>query len=361
MSKDYYKTLGVEKNATADEIKKAFRKIAHKHHPDKPTGDEAKFKEANEAYQVLSDQKKRAQYDQFGSAGPGAGGGQGFGGFDTGSWSGTGFSGFQQGGQGFDFGDIDLGDLFGGGFGGGRRGRSRRGQDLQMQITIDFVDAVFGVKKKVSVTHTQTCHDCSGSGAKTGSDLTTCSECNGQGKVQQRMMGIFATVAECPTCEGSGQVPKDKCSHCRGAGVTREKEEIEFTIPAGIKTGDNMRISGKGEAVKKGQSGDLYLQVQVKPHKDYSRKGLDLYIDHTIKISEAVSGTTHTITTLNKKELEIKIPAATTHGTKLRVAGAGIKTERSFGDLYIIISIEIPKKLSKKAKEAIGILSKEGY
>ncbi len=362
MSKDYYKTLGVEKNATPDEIKKAFRKIAHKYHPDKKDGDEKKFKEANEAYQVLSNDKKRAQYDQFGSAGPGGaygsgpgagfGGGQGFGGFD--------FSGFQNG-QGFDFGDIDLGDLFGGGFGGGRRSRQRRGSDLQVRMNLEFTEAVFGVKKSVPIEHTIECDDCDGSGAEKDSPMETCPECNGQGQVQTRMMGIFATVTECPTCRGKGKVPKNKCKKCKGAGVRREKEIVEFTIPAGIRNGDTLRISGKGEAIQGGQAGDLFVQIAVKPHKTFSRKNLDLLVNHDITISDAVLGATHSIEMLDGKKLEFKIPSGTAHGTTLRVSGKGIETSNGTGNLLITIGIRIPKKLSKEAKKAIETLQSEGY
>ncbi|MCA9352604.1 molecular chaperone DnaJ [Patescibacteria group bacterium] len=350
MSKNYYKILGVEKNASDDEIKKAFRKIAHKYHPDKAGGDEKKFKEANEAYQVLSNKEKRAQYDRFGSAGPNMGG-QGFSGFD--------FSGFQNAG-GFDFGDIDLGDLFGG-FGGGRRSRRSRGQDLQMRIEIDFIDAVFGVTKKTTIDHTKTCVDCGGTGAEKDTSMTTCPECNGQGKVQTQMMGIFATVTECPTCQGHGEVPKERCKTCKGAGVTREKETIEFTIPAGIKSGDTLRVGGRGEAIKNGQAGDLFIQVLVKPHPTFKRNGLDLLMEHEITLSDAVLGATHTIVLLRDKKLDIKIPPGTTHGTILRVAGRGIETSRAKGNLLVTIKIRIPKKLSKKAKDAIEVLQKEGY
>ena len=356
MSKDYYKILDVDKSASADEIKKAFRKMAHKYHPDKKDGDEVKFKEANEAYQVLSNEQKRAQYDRFGSAGPnmgGAGGGQGFGGFD--------FSGFQGAQGGFDFGDIDLGDLFGGFGGGSRRSRRNRGQDMQMRMEIDFVDAVFGVKKTVNIDHNKTCSDCQGTGAEKDSQMETCPECNGQGKIQTQMMGIFATVSECPTCHGHGEVPKDKCKKCKGAGILHEKDTIEFTIPAGIKHGDTLRITGRGEAIKNGQSGDLFVQVLVKSHKEFKRNGLDLITELEIPMTDAVLGSTHRITLLDDKKLEIKIPAGTTHGTTLRVAGKGISTDRSKGHLLINIKIRIPKKLSKKAKEAIEVLQKEGY
>jgi molecular chaperone DnaJ len=352
MSKDYYKILGVEKNASEDEIKKAFRKMAHKYHPDKSDGDEAKFKEANEAYQVLSNKDKRAQYDRFGSAGPGAaGGGQGFGGFD--------FSGFQNG-QGFDFGDIDLGDLFGGGFGGRGRSRVKRGADLQMRIKLSFVDAVTGIKKSVDVEHTKICTDCSGSGGKQGSDTKTCPECDGEGQIQTRMMGIFATVAECPTCTGSGKIPESKCDSCRGAGVNREKEKIEFTIPAGINQGDTLRISGKGEAIKNGESGDLFVQIVVEPHPRFSRNGLDLLLAETITLSEAVLGVQKTISMLDGSSLEIKIPPASQHGNTLRVLGRGIKTQRGSGNLLVTLNIDIPKKLSKRAREALEILQTEG-
>jgi len=358
MSKDYYNILGVDKKASADEIKKAFRKKAHKYHPDKKDGDEKKFKEANEAYQVLSDEKKRAQYDQFGSAGPnpfGNQGGAGFGGFD--------FSGFQNGGAGgFDFGDIDLGDLFGGGFGGGRRSRqNRRGADMQMRTEITFVESIFGVKKTVNIDHSKTCNDCEGSGAEEGSEMITCSQCNGQGKIQTRMMGIFATVTECPTCHGVGKIPKTKCKKCKGAGIIKEKDTIEFTIPAGIKHGDTLRISGRGEAIKNGPSGDLFVQVVVQPHSTYKRNGFDLLLDHEITISDAVLGATHTIELLDKSKIDVKIPAGTKHGTILRVSGKGIETQRTAGNLMITIKVRIPKKISKKAKEAMELLRSEGF
>jgi molecular chaperone DnaJ len=354
MSKDYYKTLGIDKTATADEIKKAFRKVAHKYHPDKQTGDEVKFKEANEAYQTLSNEQKRSQYDRFGSSGQnmgGAGGGQGFGGFD--------FSGFQQGGQGgFDFGDIDLGDIFG----GGRQSRhQRRGNDMQMRIDIEFVEAVFGIKKTINVDHSKTCDDCEGTGAEESSEMAKCVQCNGQGKIQTRMMGIFATVTECPTCHGHGEVPKTKCKKCKGAGITKEKDTIEFTIPAGIKHGDTLRITGRGEAIKNGQSGDLFVQIAVKSHKNYKREGLDLIMNHNITISDAVLGASHTIELLDKTKIDVKVPAGTVHGTTLRVTGKGIETDRMSGNLMIIVKIRVPKKLSKKAKEAMGVLQSEGY
>jgi len=359
MSKDYYNVLGVDKNASADEIKKAFRKQAHKYHPDKADGDEAKFKEANEAYQVLSDEKKRAQYDRFGSAGSnpfgGAGGPQGgFGGFD--------FSGFQQGGAGgFDFGDIDLGDLFGGGFGGRRTRRQRRGADMQMRIDIDFIDSVFGVDKKINIDRNMSCGDCSGTGAESTAGMKTCEPCGGQGKVQTQMMGIFATVTECSTCQGAGKIPKQSCGTCCGAGTQKKKESIEFTIPAGIKNGDTLRVSGRGEAIKNGPAGDLFLQIAVKPHKVFQRQGLDLVMDYEIPMSTAVLGAKRSIELLGGSSIDIKIPSGTQHGTTLRVAGKGIKTDRSKGSLLINVKIKIPKKLSKKAKEAIQILEAEGF
>lgn len=360
MSKDYYTTLGIDKKASADEIKKAFRKQAHKYHPDKKDGDEVKFKEANEAYQVLSDEKKRAQYDRFGSGGPnpfgGSGAGQqgGFGGFD--------FSGFQQGNAaGFDFGDIDLGDIFGGGFGGGRRSRRRKGSDMQMRMEIEFTDAVFGTTKTINVDHPKKCSDCDGTGAAENSEMKTCGQCDGKGKIQTQMMGIFATVTECPTCHGHGEVPKNQCKKCSGEGVTREKDTIEFKIPAGIKHGDTLRIAGRGEAIKSGASGDLFVQLLVKAHKTFKRNGLDLITEHEIPMSDSVLGAKHTITLLDDTKVDVKIPAGTIHGTILRVSGKGIVTDRMKGNLLINVKIKIPKKLSKKAKEAMEVLQSEGY
>lgn len=355
MSKDYYKTLGVDKSASADEIKKAFRKVAHKYHPDKKDGDEAKFKEANEAYQVLSNEKKRSQYDQYGSSG-----GNPFGG--TGGQQQGGFGGFDfNGAQGFDFGDIDLGDIFGGFGSGRRRQQRRRGSDMQMQIEIDFIDSIFGIKKKVNLDHTKTCDGCDGSGAEKKSEMKICGQCDGQGKIQTQMMGIFATVSECPTCEGIGKIPKDRCKNCKGAGVIKEKDEIEFTIPAGIKNGDTLRITGRGQAIKNGPSGDLFIQVLVNPHKSFRRNGLDLIMDYEIPISDAVLGGKHTLTMLDGSNIDVKIPSGTTHGTVLRVSGRGIVTDRSKGNLLINIKIRIPKKLSKKAKIAMETLQEEGY
>lgn len=354
MSKDYYKILGVEKNASQDEIKKAFRKVAHKYHPDKKDGDEVKFKEANEAYQVLSNEQKRSQYDRFGSSGPNPFGGQqqgGFGGFD--------FSGFQQGGAEFDFGDIDLGDIFGG-FGGGRRKRQRRGEDLQTRIELTFKESVFGVTKEIQLEHNVVCDTCEGDGAQQGSDMVTCSHCKGQGKVQTQMMGIFATVTECPTCHGTGKVPEKKCKECSGAGIKRVKERVQFTVPAGIAHGDTLRVAGKGNAVEGGATGDLFIQVLVSPHDTFKRRDLDLIVDHEISITDAVLGGTFEIQMLNGKNIEFKVPAGTRHGTTLRVAGKGIEAQRAKGDLLINVLISIPKKVSSKAKEALEILKKEG-
>jgi molecular chaperone DnaJ len=341
MAKDYYKILGVDKSASQDEIKKAFRKVAHKYHPDKKDGDEVKFKEA--------------KYDRFGSSGPNPFGGQqgaGFGDFD--------FSGFQQGGAQFDFGDIDLGDIFGG-FGGGRRKRQQRGQDLQTRIELSFEEAVFGVDKEITIEHTVKCDDCDGSGAEKDSKMVTCPQCSGSGKVQTQMMGIFATVTECPTCKGSGEVPEKKCKNCKGAGVVQKKETIEFSIPAGISHGDTLRVSGKGNAIKNGPSGDLFIQILVKSHKRFKRHGLDLVVDHTISISDAVLGSSYDLEMLDGKSIELKVPAGTQHGTTLRVAGKGIVTDRTKGDLLINIFIDVPKKVSKKAQEALETLRKEGY
>ncbi len=357
MSKDYYKILGVEKGASQDEIKKAFRKVAHQHHPDKQGGDEIKFKEANEAYQVLGDEKKRAQYDRFGSAGPNPfGGAQGGQGFDPNMWGG----GFGGGNVHFDFGDIDLGDIFGG-FSGKRTRKQRRGQDLETRVELSFKESVFGIKKNLHIDHTMNCSVCDGSGSEPEkNEKITCPECNGQGSVTSQMMGIFTTLVECSTCHGSGKIPKDKCKHCKGAGIERKKENIEFHIPAGIAHGDTLRIPKKGNAITNGESGDLYVQIIVAPDKEFSRRGLDLLSRYEMNISDAVLGSDAEIVLLDGTKLSFKIPAGTQIGTTLKISGKGIVTERDKGDLLITTYLAIPKKISKKAKEAFEILQQEG-
>lgn len=252
MSKDYYNILGVSKSASKDEIKKAFHKLAHKHHPDKNGGDDSKFKEVNQAYQTLSDDQKRASYDQFGENGPqmGGGGGQGFGGFD--------FSGFGQNAGGFEF---DLGDMFGDMFGGGsRRSKARRGADLQTSISLTFKESIFGVEKEIRVTKPSTCTTCKGDGAKPGTAVDTCGQCNGHGvvkAVQRTILGSIQTTQTCPKCDGIGKIPKTSCDTCRGKGVVNQPRTIKITVPAGIQHGETLRLSGLGEAIKSGQSGDI--------------------------------------------------------------------------------------------------------
>ncbi len=353
MSKDYYKVLGVEKGATKSEIKKAFHKLAHKYHPDKAGGDEERFKEIGEAYSVLSDDKKRAEYDAYGRTFNGAGGGGPAGGFD--------FSNFAQGfgGQQVEF---DLGDIFGDIFGGGRS-QERRGRDISIDIELTFKEAVFGVKRKVLLTKVGTCDECDGTGAKKGSELVTCSTCNGQGKVheaKQTMFGTFATTRVCETCHGKGKVPKEKCKKCDGVGVTRIEEEVPIAVPAGINNGEMVRLTGGGEAVPGGTPGDLYVKVHVENDKRFIKQGYDLIMPLSIKLTDALLGNSQKIETLDG-ELTLKIPQGVSFGEKLRIKGKGVpKGGSSRGDLYVKIDIQVPSKLSRNAKKAIETLRDEG-
>ncbi|MEA3399115.1 MAG: molecular chaperone DnaJ [Patescibacteria group bacterium] len=350
MSKDYYEILGVEKNSSKDDIKRAFRKKAHQYHPDKNGGDDSKFKEANEAYQTLSNDQKRAQYDQFGSAGFQGGGGGGFG-----------FSGFQQ--QGFDVGD--LGDIFGefftGGMGGGQR--TKRGRDISTEIDISFEDAVFGGERSVLITKQSTCDSCGGSGAKSGTSMETCGACNGNGQVRENkrsILGTFSTVKTCEVCNGQGEVPKEKCSKCRGKGIIKKQEEIVIKIPAGINNGEMIRMSGMGEAVKNGQTGDLYIKINVRPHKRFKREGYNLHTDLKIKLTDALLGTKYPLETLEGK-VEIKIPEGINNGELLRVRGKGVPhSSLRRGDIIVKILIDMPSKLSRKQKKVVQELKKEG-
>jgi len=360
--KDYYKILGVERSASKDDIKKAFRKLAHEHHPDKTKGDktaEQKFKDASEAYAVLSDEQKRQQYDTFGSAGagfnPGAGGfgGQGgFGGFD--------FSQFTQGnGQGFEF---DIGDIFGDFFGGGRQARQQRGRDISIDIQVSFEESVFGVERDILLTKTASCLTCNGSGASPGSKMETCKKCNGKGKVNETrrsFIGVFNTTKVCDLCHGKGQVPKDKCATCRGEGVLERQQEITVKIPPGMEDGEMIRLGGMGEAIPSGQPGDLYVKVHVKPHPSIKKEGINLIMDTKVKLTQALTGGEQTVKTLDG-EIVLNIPAGTNTGEILRIKGKGVPHGGRRGDLFIRIIIDIPKKLSKAAKQAIEELKREG-
>lgn len=351
--KDYYKILGIEKGATNDDIKKAFRKLASQYHPDKKTGDEAKFKEVSEAYAVLGDEKKRAEYDAYGHAFQGAGG-PGAGGFN---WQGG--QGF--GGMEFDLGDIfeNFGDMFGGGFG---RRKEHRGRDISIDIQLTFKESIFGTKRKVLLTKNNTCKHCEGSGAKQGTELVNCETCNGQGRLRetrQSVMGSFTTVRECNACHGKGKVPKEKCGHCAGAGVMRTEQEIEINIPAGIQNGEVIRLTGQGEAVSGGTPGDLYVKLHVQSDPNIKRDGSNLIRPLAIKLTDALLGGSYSIETLDGN-LEIKVPAGIHHGELLRIKGKGVPSGSRRGDFLVKVSIETPNKLSRKAKKLVEELREEG-
>ncbi len=368
MNKDYYKILGVEKSASKDDIKKAFRKMAHEYHPDKTKGNEEaskKFKEASEAYSILSDDQKRKQYDTFGSAGAGSGfggnsgaysgfnGGQGFGGFD--------FSGFSNSNGGFEF---DLGDLFGDMFGGGGgRRREKKGADIQINVNISFKDSVFGIDKEISFTRNATCATCIGTGGKQGSGSTPCKTCDGKGRineVKRSMFGPINSVRECSDCHGTGKIIKEKCSDCHGSGVVRKTEKVTINIPAGMESGEMLRVQNMGEAIEHGATGNLYIKVIVEKHPSIRRDGQDLYMDLPIKMTTAVLGSDIKVNTLDG-EIDLRIPEGITHNEMLRVKGKGVVNDRGRrGDLFIVIKIIIPKKVSKNARKLIEELSKEG-
>jgi molecular chaperone DnaJ len=356
-NKDYYEILGVDKKAGKDDIKRAFRTLAHKYHPDKKTGDDAKFKEINEAYSVLSDDQKRAQYDQFGSAGPNMGG---FGG-GSGGFEGFDFSQFTQGANGgFEF---DFGDIFGDVFGGGGRRQAKRGRDISVDIELNFDESVFGVERTILLNKVSKCDTCSGTGAEKGSDMVTCDKCNGKGnirEVKRTFFGQFETNAVCDNCNGTGKVPKVKCHTCHGHGVYKKESEIKVKIPSGIENGEMIRLSGGGEAITGGQSGDLYIKVHVKKHSLFRKEGQNLVMDLNVKLTDALLGGEHTVNTLDGA-INVIIPEGVSHGEILRIKGKGVPVERgSRGDILIRISIEIPKKLSREARKTIESLKKEG-
>lgn len=362
MAKDYYKILGLEKGATAHEIKKAFRKLAHKYHPDKG-GDEKKFKEASEAYQVLSDEKKRAEYDTYGSAGPGHGFG---GGQRAGQQGGFDFSGFQGGFNGQEFEGVDLNDIFGDLFGArGARSRTqtRRGRDISVDLEITFAEAVFGVEKKVFITKTSACRTCHGSGAKPGTKLITCSKCNGQGRVNETVksfLGTFMQERECSACSGAGKIAEEKCTECKGHGVSRREEEITIKVPAGIENGEMVRLTEAGEAVQNGTAGDLYARIHVAPHAIFKRERENLVMDLKVKLTDAILGAEYSLETLDG-QIKLTVPKGVSSGDVLRVRGKGIPIDKKHrGDLFIKIEVKNPTKLSGRAEKLLKDLRDEG-
>ena len=351
--KDYYEVLGVQKNASEDDIKKAFRKLAHKYHPDKKGGDEAKFKEASEAYAVLSDKKKRAEYDTYGRAFNGASG-PGAGGFD--------FSGFQNGFQGFEGVEFDLGDIFGDIFGGARH-QQKRGRDISIDLELSFKDSVFGTERRVLITKMNTCSTCSGTGGKPGTEMQTCKTCGGKGTITESrstILGTFSATRECPTCMGRGTIPKETCRACAGRGVAKEQEEIKITVPAGIHDSEMIRMPGRGEAISGGSAGDLYVKIHVKADPRFSRDGATITTTLSVKLTDALLGATYTVETLDG-DMQLDIPAGVTHGEVIKVKGKGVPMQGgSRGDLAVRVVIQMPKKLSRSAKRLVEELRNEG-
>ena len=365
MSKDYYKILQVPRNATKEEVKQAYRKLAHQFHPDKQGGNEAKFKEVNEAYQILGDEQKRAQYDQFGTVFEGARtgggwqqGGFGFPGFDFGE-------GFQGFGSDFDFGDV-FEDILGGFGGPGRtQARSKKGRDIQIDMEIPFEEIFAGGHHDIQIQKLSKCARCDAAGTEPGTKLKTCSKCHGTGKFEKKQktfLGIFAQIMVCPDCQGKGQIPEVICRDCLGKGVVRALERIEAIIPKGIEDGEVIKMSGKGEAsISGGVPGDLYVRVHVVQDKVFKRQGDALIMLLTIKFSQAILGDSIDIKT-PEGAIKLKIPEGTAEGDILKVRGKGVPSRSGYGkgDLLIEIKVEIPKRVSRRARELVERLKEEG-
>lgn len=356
--RDYYEVLGVTKTATKDEIKKAFHKLAHKFHPDKKEGDADKFKEVSEAYSVLSDDKKRAEYDSYGRVfGGGPGGAAGFGGFQ----GGFDFSQFQEA---FNQGGFDMGDIFNDFF-AGQTGmpRQRRGRDISIDIEVSFKDSVFGTKRTVLLAKNSQCDACQGSGAVLGTEMITCTLCNGAGKVHETSNSFFGTITmvqPCRHCRGTGKIPKEKCTTCRGEGIYKKQEEVEVMVPAGVEGGEMIRLTGIGEAVAGGPAGDLYVKVHVSPDPRFKKEGPNLVTELSVKLSDALLGTSYKLHTLEGDET-IDIPAGVTHGETLKIKDKGVPFARGKrGDLLVRVKITLPHKLSRNAKTLVEKLREEG-
>ncbi len=365
MSKDYYDILGVSREASDAEIKTAYRKLAHKYHPDKQGGDEQKFKEINEAYQVLSNSEKRSQYDQFGRNFDGS---QGFNWQDFAQQSG-GANGYQTNVNFEDMGFGDLGDMFGDLFGMGRRGRSgrrqKRGNDIQVEMQVDFREAAFGATKPLKLYKTVSCPACSGNGAEPGTKIETCPTCGGSGqveRVQSTILGQMRTVGVCQNCGGEGKKASQNCKKCRGQGVVKDYDEFQVKIPAGIDNGQTIRLSGRGEAGIKGAvAGDLYLRIRVKADDEFERDGDNILTNVEIPFSLAVLGGKVPINTLDG-EVNLKIPSGTPSGKVFRIREKGISHLKSSGrgDQLVTVKVKVPTRPSKKVKKLLAELAEEG-
>ena len=351
--RDYYEVLGVQKGASEEEIKKAYKKMARKYHPDLNPGDkdaEEKFKEVNEAYEVLSDAEKKARYDQFGFAGVDPNFGAGGGGYG--------------GGAGFDFGDLGdiFGSFFGGGFGGGQTRRNpnapQRGESIRMNLTISFEEAAFGCEKELELDRYESCETCHGSGAAPSTSPETCPDCGGSGVVQTRRqtpMGVFASTAPCSRCGGRGKIIKEPCKDCRGSGVVRRQRKIQASVPAGIDNGQTISIRGQGHAGKNGgPAGDLLVTITVRPHELFRREGTSVLCEAPITFPQAVLGAELEIPTIDGK-VKYDIPEGTQSGTTFRLKGKGIPAlnGRGRGDQYVTVYIETPRNLNREQKEAL--------
>jgi len=353
MSKrDYYEVLGVGKSASADEIKKAFRKKAIEYHPDRG-GDEAKFKEVNEAYEVLKDPSKRQRYDQFGHAGVGGSTGAG------GNPFGGGFGGQGQNVH-FDFGDLGLGDIFSSFFGGGgqqQSRRTRRGRDVETRIDLTFEQAVFGTEVDLDLEIDDACEHCKGSTVEPGHELKTCPECEGSGQIMHVTRTVFGNIQQatvCSRCDGRGKVPEKVCSVCHGKGVKRKKQDIKLKVPAGVDDGATIRLRERGEAIANGPKGDLYVNIRVKPHKKFTREGDLILSEEHISMVEAALGTEIDVETVDGP-IRMKVPAGTQSGTDFKLSNHGVPHLRSErrGAHIVTIIVDIPTKLSKQQKELL--------
>jgi len=364
--KDYYEILGVSKDASQDDIKKAYYNLAHKYHPDKSGGDEGKFKEINEAYQTLSNKDKKSQYDRFGqvfeNGAPGANG------FDPNQFN---WAWGKQGGNDFEFDFSNFGDIMEEFFNFGSsspKGKTdvKKGSDIRIDITIPLEEVLENQKKEIILEKQVNCSRCNSTGAEPGTKIKECFSCRGTGRVQEikkTIIGSYTRTTVCPQCKGEGNVPEKFCNVCRGEGRVKGEEKIDFVIPAGIDSNQTIKIDGKGGAGKRGgQTGNLYVRIFVKPHSFFERRGDDLVAQLPISFSQAGLGDEVEITTLDKKKLLLKIPAGTETGNVLRISDKGLPHfgSRGRGSLYIELTVKTPKKLSKKQKELLEKLKEEG-